>query len=260
MSTYISVVSHDHSELINELSCLDCLCDDFIVVVKSNTGTDCFEKLKSKTANFHWLNDDSEYGFGFGRNNNIIYTYCKRELNMKEGDYFIILNPDVIISPLMLNELLMQMQNSKIQVSAINLFKNFELTSFDNSVRNFPSLKQFVKSFLGYDNSSILDKNKMKKLCPVDWAAGSFLAFTAKHYDLLKGFDEKYFMYCEDIDICYRSSKLKVPVMYHPDIKAIHLAKHANRKIISKHFYWHLRSVLRFLLTKVGLTISKSNI
>lgn len=260
MATYISVVSHNHSKLINELSCLYSLCDDFKVVIKSNTGNDSFEKLSNKESNFYWLRDEAEYGFGFGRNNNIIYNYCRTQLNMSDDDYFIVLNPDVVITPSVVKMLLTQMKDAKIQVSAINLYKDVDLTSYDNSIRNFPSLNQFVKSFLGYRNSSIMDKSKIKKLCSIDWAAGSFLAFTAKHYAALGGFDEKYFMYCEDIDICYRSFQLQIPVMYHPDIKALHLAKHANRAILSKHFYWHLRSALRFLLTKIGLTTPASNI
>lgn len=124
----------------------------------------------------------------------------------------------------------------------------------------FPSLKHFIKSFLGLGNSSIVDKSKIIEPCHIDWAAGSFLAIQSCHYLKLGGFDEKYFMYCEDIDICYRSFLMNIPVKYYPAIHAIHLAKHANRKIFSKHFYWHFSSAIRFLLTKKNLTKMKSSI
>ena len=46
------------------------------------------------------------------------------------------------------------------------------------------------------------------------------------YYRQLNGFDERYFMYCEDIDICYRSCKIHGKrVMYFPNIKAVHLSK-----------------------------------
>jgi hypothetical protein len=88
----------------------------------------------------------------------------------------------------------------------------------------------------------------------VDWAAGSFLLFRSGMYTELNGFDTSYFMYCEDIDICWRAKvKVKSPVVYLPHIKALHYAKHANRNVFSKHFYWHVKGVLRFLAKKNGL-------
>ncbi|EGR3506856.1 glycosyl transferase family 2, partial [Vibrio parahaemolyticus] len=76
-----------------------------------------------------------------------------------------------------------------------------------------------------------------------------FIAIKAIHYKKLNGFDENYFMYCEDIDLCYRSKQEGESVLYLPNISAIHFAAHNNRKLLSKHFYWHLKSVFRFLIT-----------
>lgn len=257
MTIYISVVSHRHADLIQELSCLSSLCQDFYVVVKSNVPNESFDELTSYDK-FHWLNE--QYGCGFGHNNNIVFDFCKTVLCMSESDYFVILNPDVVITTSQLYELIELMKQNKTPIAAINLFKDKDSQVYDNSVRNFPSLLQFTKSFLGYQNSSILDKSKITKPCNVDWAAGSFLAVKAGHYSELGGFDEKYFMYCEDIDICYRSAQMGHPVTFYPQIKALHLAKHANRKLFSKHFYWHVSSVIRFLLTKAGMTKTKSEI
>ncbi len=39
----------------------------------------------------------------------------------------------------------------------------------------------------------------------MEWVAGSFIAFKSSSYRKVQGFDENYFMYCEDIDICYRA-------------------------------------------------------
>lgn len=257
MNVYISVVSHGHSELINSLNCLDFLCEKFNVIVKSNKSNDQFDSLISHP-NFHWL--DEQYGCGFGENNNIVFQYCCSNLSITENDYFIMLNPDVIIEVDEISRLIQLMEQDNILFSAINLFKDEQKTIYDNSVRRFPSFSQFVKSFLGFGNSSIIDKSKIDQPCHVDWASGSFQAIKASHYAQIGGFDEKYFMYCEDIDICYRSSKMGQPITFYPQIKALHLAKHANRKLFSKHFYWHVSSVIRFLLTKAGMTKPKSGI
>ncbi|WP_299686001.1 glycosyltransferase family 2 protein [uncultured Vibrio sp.] len=259
MSIYIAVVSHGHSNLINELGCLDKLVRDFNIIVKSNLVNDDFHQL-AQERNFHWINNRSLYGCGFGENNNIIFDYCKKELNMKDGDYFVVLNPDVVIDSDTIINLVKAMSRGNINLSSINLYKDFDNLIYDNSIRRFPSLNQFVKSFLGFGNSSIIDRDQLSKTTQVDWAAGSFLTFKVGHYSKLSGFDERYFMYCEDIDICYRSYLMGDKLTYFPEFKACHLAKHANRKLLSMHFYWHVKSAMRFLLTKAGMTKPKSSL
>ena len=257
MNIFISVISHGHSELINKLECLSELSEGFNVVVKSNKPKDCFDDIKLKS-NFHWL--DGDYGLGFGHNNNIVYEYCRKSLGMVSEDCFVVLNPDVIIKADDILTLVEKMDANFCKISAINLFKDDNKSIHDNSIRNFPSFSQFAQSFLGLGNSAIIDKSQLKTPSYVDWAAGSFLAFKASHYYDLNGFDENYFMYCEDIDICYRSQLLGERVLYFPEIKAIHLAKHANRKLMSKHLYWHVKSVIRYLITKLGFTKAKSSL
>ncbi|MGI8464317.1 glycosyltransferase family 2 protein [Pectobacterium punjabense] len=247
MKVFVSVISHGHSSLIKKLSCLDFLCLEFCVIVKSNKSGDSFE-FDNEKGNFHWI--DEKYNCGFGENNNIVFSYCQTKLGMQDNDYFIVLNPDVFIEVDMLLELIQLMENDRVVFSAINLFLNDSQTCPDPSIRHFPNLFNFLFSFLGLGNSTVIDKSNITSAMEVDWAAGSFLAFKASHYQSLYGFDENYFMYCEDIDICYRSAKMGLSLTFYPKIKAIHLAKHENRMILSRHFYWHVSSVIRFLISK----------
>lgn len=64
------------------------------------------------------------------------------------------------------------------------------------------------------------------------------------------GFDERYYMYCEDIDLCYRLKLKKIKLVYLPQFKAIHLAMHENRKILSKAFRWHVSNAIYFIIKK----------
>ena len=259
MGVYISVVSHGHSKLINELQSIPNLVPKCKVVIKSNLANDNFgDWINSE--DIYWIDD--HYHSGFGRNNNINFNFCRSELGMNEDDYFIVLNPDVVVDVEEVIRLILSMEANDVKLATINLFKDRDFQTFDNSVRKFPSLYNFSKSFLGFKNSSIIDKSLINESYEADWAAGSFLAFRAEHYAKLKGFDENYFMYCEDIDICHRSYLLGEKVTYFPELKALHLAKHENRKILSTHFYWHVSSVCRFLLTRsdLRLTTVKSSI
>jgi N-acetylglucosaminyl-diphospho-decaprenol L-rhamnosyltransferase len=257
MSIFIAVVSHGHSKLIQKLACLSKLAQKYTVVVKIN---------KNEQGLVPYLEDnkisciDDLYGIGFGHNNNVVYRYCKEHLSMKDEDYFLVFNPDVISDETAIDTLIELMINDSVNLAGVNLFKDPYYSIPDNSIRTFPSFPQFVKSFLGMGNSSFINKELVKMPTKVDWAAGSFLAFKVSHYSRLKGFDEGYFMYCEDIDICYRSQLIDEQVVFYPQIKMQHLAEHQNRSIFSKHFYWHVSSAFRFLLTKHGFTRVKSSL
>lgn len=257
MSIFISVVSHGHGELIQKLACLSKLAKKYTVIVKINKKEQGLVPYL-KENNIEYIDD--HYGLGFGHNNNLVYTYCIDHLSMKKDDYFLVFNPDIISYERSIDQLVKLMLIENAPVAGVNLFKDKQYSIPDNSIRNFPSLTQFIKSFLGMGNSTVINKNSVKEAIKVDWAAGSFLAFKASHYARLKGFDESYFMYCEDIDICYRSKQLGFPVVFFPQVKMQHLAEHANRSIFSKHFFWHVKSVVRFLISKHGLTTSKSSI
>lgn len=254
---FISIISHGHNALIKDINCIGQLLNDFTVVLKSNISGETYFDY-SQCSNFYHLN--SNFGLGFGSNNNLVFNYCETKLAMGERDIFIILNPDVYVDKDVIFKLVNRMKKNRLDCATLNLYTDFEHEVSDDSLRNFPSFIDFVRSFLGLKNTYIIDKSKLKYQTSVDWASGAFLAFTCNHYRHLKGFDESYFMYCEDIDICYRSDIMGTPLQYFPDLKAVHLAKHSNRKILSRHFYWHLKSVFRFLLTKLGITRTKSRI
>ncbi|MGL1115079.1 glycosyltransferase family 2 protein [Vibrio vulnificus] len=245
MNIYISVISHNHSQLINELSCIESLSDNFRVVVKSNCPGDDFHTLERKD-NMYWI--DSDYYLGFGENNNFVFEYCKNTLFMSDDDYFIVLNPDVNVSALTIKLLCDNMYDNYHYLAAINLFKDKSFTTYDNSIRTYPKLKDFILSFALGRNDTIVKKELINNPIDVDWAAGSFLAFKSSLYSLLSGFDEGFFMYCEDIDICRRSKALGFPVIFYPQFKALHFAQHSNKKILSRHFLWHVKSVIRYLL------------
>ncbi|GDY24135.1 rhamnosyltransferase WbbL [Agarivorans sp. Toyoura001] len=255
MSVFISVVSHGHGKLIQELGCLLELAKHFHVVVKINKKEP--ELLPYFEGHgIHYI--DSDYGLGFGHNNNMVYRYCQHQLGMKPDDIFCVFNPDVVSTSAVFKQLLERMKLDNCQLAGVNLYKDEDFTIPDNSIRHFPSLFELVKSFLGLGNNTQIDKSKVLTPISVDWAAGSFLAFKSSLYQQLKGFDQGYFMYCEDIDICFRSKQMGVPLTFYPDIRMLHLAKHANRKIFSKHFYWHVSSVVRFLMSKIGLVTPKT--
>ncbi|WP_426768215.1 glycosyltransferase family 2 protein [Erwinia aphidicola] len=254
---FISVVSHGHTKMIKEFRCLERLAEKFDVVIKNNKPDNVLSDFceESKITLI-----DNDYGRGFGYNNNVIFNHCCSKLGMKDSDFFIVLNPDVIITNDSIVNLINKMSNHNVKAATINLYRDEELTIYDDSVRRFPGCMDFVKSFIFGVNNSKLDKAVIDNFIPVDWCAGSFMAFRASAFKMVRGFDINYFMYCEDVDLCLRLSKKDVGIIYFPEIKAVHKAKHDNRKVFSKHFWWHVKSILFFIRAKNGLLKSKSNL
>jgi N-acetylglucosaminyl-diphospho-decaprenol L-rhamnosyltransferase len=80
-----------------------------------------------------------------------------------------------------------------------------------------------------------------------DWVAGMFMLLKSSTYENLEGFDEKYFLYYEDIDLCLRSWRAKSSVIVSKNVSIVHKAQrdsHANLGF----FILHLKSMCRFFV------------
>jgi hypothetical protein len=72
----------------------------------------------------------------------------------------------------------------------------------------------------------------------MDWVSGGFMMISHGNFDKLGGFDENYFMYMEDMDLCYRAKKLGISTYVYPRAKALHLHQgSSNRSFAIKHIY-----------------------
>lgn len=78
----------------------------------------------------------------------------------------------------------------------------------------------------------------------VDWVAGLCMAMRSDTFQRVGGFDERFHMYCEDVDLCLRVKALGKSIERLHDIRVIHDARRRTLKS-PRHFYWHLQSLLR---------------
>ena len=239
---FISIVSHGHGKIISSLDTLSTLSREYTIILTDNIGEMDLKNYCLKNGIYYILNEKRK---GFGENNNQNYNFAEEYLDMKCYDYFLVMNPDVKITSDSLAEAERIMIESNAELATINLYKSEG--ELDANVRNFPGICDFIRSYIYRQNNTIIDKNKIHNNCYVDWASGSFLIFKSKLYKEISGFDTKFFMYCEDLDICRRAlSNSKQKVLYINDVKALHIAAHNNRKLFSKHFIWHVKSALRY--------------
>ncbi|EBO9669228.1 glycosyltransferase family 2 protein, partial [Salmonella enterica] len=247
-----------HYEIIKKLGALSNLTKNSFVkiIIKDNLGEKSLEEF-CYVNNITYLKNSVKKGFG--KNNNEVFNTIAQ--NIKTDDFFVVMNPDVFIDANVLLEAVYECDKSNAYVATVNLYRDFDKKEYDNSIRKFPCVMDFIHSFLFGKNKCSIDKDGINEPLYVDWAAGSFLIFKAEFFSKLNGFNEKYFMYCEDIDICWRANKIyNTSVLYLPQYVGVHLAQFNNRKILSRHFLWHIKSIILFLMYKNGfLTINKND-
>ena len=243
---YISIVSHGNDDDIinncnlNEINMLD----NITVIVRDNLSSN---RLKEYCLANYFEYNASNIRLGFGSNNNINFQFAT-DLGMVETDWFILFNPDLDISAAMISLLHDSLENYSSQIFAINLYFDDQFSHMEYSLRQYPTFSSFFNILKGKSFTQPYDKATLANGSIVDWAAASFLVFQVKLYKELNGFDENYFMYYEDVDICYRANKFfSQNVVYLDNIKAIHQGAYQNRKIFSKHFKWYVSSLIRFL-------------
>ena len=82
---------------------------------------------------------------------------------------------------------------------------------------------------------------------PVDWGLGGAMFLRRRDCDRAGVFDERFFMYFEDVDLCYRMWRRGRPVMYCPHIECIHEHRRSSRNPFTLHGWRHFRSLLHFV-------------
>lgn len=81
----------------------------------------------------------------------------------------------------------------------------------------------------------------------VDWLSGSCMAVRRNAFDLVGGFDEEYFMFLEDVDLCFRLKRARWRSLYVPSARIVHSGGHSTKKRMADMVKIHHRSARRFL-------------
>jgi len=106
-----------------------------------------------------------------------------------------------------------------------------------------------VKAFGGSDGSYPVTLG-IKPFCP-EWAAGMFMLFRSRAFCDVNGFDEKFFLYYEDVDICARMHKVGQKIVVCPSATIVHDACRASHHHW-RYLRWHLASMIRFFCKHLG--------
>jgi GT2 family glycosyltransferase len=169
---------------------------------------------------------------GFGRANN-------RAMREAKGEYLLLLNPDTIVAEDTLRRMFDFMREHPDAGMAgcklLNGDGSFQLSCR----RGFPTpWASFCKLFglsRFFPNSPLFARYNLTYLpidatYEVDALGGAFMMMSRAAYHATNGFDEDYFMYGEDLDLCYRVQKAGLKVYYVHDTATIHFKGESTRR------------------------------
>jgi len=183
-------------------------------------------------------NRSRNIGFGRGHNKNIS-LFLEKKI---KTDYVLILNPDVDIGFEEINKLTKSIKDWPNAVIASPLLLNTD-SSVQNFVRLFPS---FFGILLRFFRINIINyAEKIKDTFNVPFIHGACYLISVDNFIKFAGFDEKYFLYCEDLDLCRKINESGGDIIVIPEVKAIHLFNRQSSKSIYL-FLIHLRSLLTY--------------
>ncbi len=179
---------------------------------------------------------------GFARANN-------QAMRLATGAYVLLLNPDVAITRGATSTALAYLEShpdvsilgpkillpdGRLDPAARRSFKTPEtyLYKVTGLSRVFPRHRRFGRYYLSYlDEDAVAD---------VDSIVGAFMLIRRSVIDAIGMLDERFFMYCEDEDWCWRAKQAGGRVVYHPGLVVHHRKGSSTRTVpIRMAYHWH---------------------
>jgi GT2 family glycosyltransferase len=137
------------------------------------------------------------------------------------GQYLFLLNPDAEIISLSVQDALAEFENNP-QLAILGakvLDEKGRVQDWIAGEKITPW--RIMKNNLGLNQNRFIAKQKNK--LSVDWVSGGAMLVRKDVFQKLGGFDEKFFLYFEDVDLCLRTKKLGYEIAYYPELTVKHL-------------------------------------
>ena len=196
--------------------------DSQIIVLDNGSNEPIIPEIKNFFPEVEWI--DSKENLGFGKGCNLAEKHATKP-------YLFFINPDTIISKNAFREMLKFMEEHP-EAGTVGC----RILNEDGSLqwacrRSFPTIVSAVSKTIGlaalFPKSKTLASYNMTYADPdemieVDAVSGSFFCIRRDVYEKLNGFDEDYFMYGEDLDLCFRTKKMGLHNYYTPVTNILH--------------------------------------
>ena len=186
---------------------------------------------------------------GFGKGHNLAFK------NLKEkSDIHMIINPDVYFYSDEISSFLSWFYEQK-EISLATTKVCYPDGENQNIIRNVPNIFDLIKRKLKIANGELyIEDNCIKE---VPFAHGCFFIFKTEVFEKLGGFDERFFMYMEDLDIFLGAKKYGKTVI-NTNYKIYHEFRKGSSKSL-KLLLWHVSSAIKFFFKYKNINLNKYN-
>lgn len=221
--------------------------DSQIIVLDNGSTEPILPEIKNFFPEVEWI--DSKENLGFGRGCNLAEKSAKKP-------YLFFINPDTVISKNAFREMLAFMHQHPEAGTVGCRILNEDGTIQWACRRSFPTIVSAVSKTIGlaalFPNNKTLASYNMTYADPdemieVDAISGSFFCIRRDVYEQLKGFDEDFFMYGEDLDLCFRTKEMGLKNYYTPVTNILHFRGQSSRTRRVKSYIDFYQAMLIFV-------------
>ena len=240
----IVIVLYDTSNLI--FKCLEQLNNFDIIIVDNGKNLPVLQKI-TKYKNIKKIISKNK-NLGFGNGVNFAFEFIKT-------DFFLILNPDIIMDENSINELL------NVSIHDENCAISAPLVLPDRDGYGILPEKQinFLRSVAEKKRILMLQNLKPSGNICVDVTKGCALLINSKHFRNVGMFSKEYFLFWEEIDLCRKFLTKKLSIIVCPSATAVHKegssVKDNMRKFTIRTFYSEKSPLYYFNVKRYSLNI-----
>ena len=215
-----------------------------IVVVDNASVDNSMAILAQRAPGAKQILSSRNLGFGPGANLGARAT---------TSQYLVVCNPDLVADPGAVRRLAAVLDESPTVALAGPMLRETSGVVYPSG-RDFPGMAEsighgFVGLFWGGNPWTLRYRRigqAQHRARDADWVSGAFFLVRRKAFETVAGFDERYFMYVEDVDLCWRLRQEGWTIRYEPAAEVVHhqglsTSRHPYRMLVAHH-----RSMWRF--------------
>ena len=225
------------------------------VIMADNGSTDGTPELAvEQYPNVRLVHMGANLGYGSAVNRAVASYLADRELTAAgDPDFFVVANPDVVWGPRSIDDLLAAAQRWPDAGALGPLIRDPDGSVYP-SARHQPSLvRGGMHAVVGpfWKSNPWTAAYRQERLepseRPVGWLSGSCLLLRRRAFDAITGFDERYFMYMEDVDLGDRLTGAGWLNVYVPSAEVLHDKGHSTGRDPARNLAAHHTSTYTFL-------------
>ncbi len=189
-----------------------------IIIVDNNSSDQSINNIPENKL-IKIIKEKKNHGFG---------KACNIGARFSNEKYLLFLNPDTRVFENTLKnnlEFMEKFENSKIGIIGTQMVDYYG--NVVNSCSRFPSVSRFFFKSIGLDNffkkkGMLMKDFNHRNSMFVDQIIGAFFLIRSEIFEKLMGFDERFFLYMEEVDLSFRSHQLGYNSYYNSNTKCFH--------------------------------------